>query len=96
LDAPREIAVHAVDLDVVVTRSSITDTRRQMGAGARWRVVIAKEMYMKRDQKDSKKLLRVTGETLRALRTAELTDVAGGQFIPTQQVLPTICLRCVN
>lgn len=50
---------------------------------------------MKKAQ-NSMRALRVSSETLRVLEAARLTGVAAGQFIPTMQLLPTVCLACQN
>lgn len=47
-------------------------------------------------KKDQKTALRVGRETIRKLSNAQLGDAAGGQFIPSHQLLPTICLACQN
>lgn len=46
---------------------------------------------MKKDQK-----LRVNRETIRKLSASQLSNAAGGQFVLSQQLLPTICLACKN
>ena len=48
---------------------------------------------MKKDQKNA---LRVSRETIRKLDASQLSYVAGAQFVPTKQLLPTICLACQN
>jgi hypothetical protein len=51
---------------------------------------------MKKNHGNARKALRVSRETLRMLDASELTEVAGGQFVPTKQILPTVCLACQN